>query len=327
MAALDMVRDFDIANAEVTLWTFRGPTGPAQKDPKYSGRWVRTTAAVDEALKTTFNDEVKRIEEVKSYSLLEENHETSALLIAVDETHAGYVLDQSAAETQNRQASMREHIANSNFYLVKLSFQDSVVYGVRKTDQTWKTKRARNVQALFFVDGELDIDDRPRFDISRTFDFLIAGSEILCLKKGNFESILRYKKAHQSDFAELQIEPEFAATFADMAPLVKFVGNNKIHLRRALAIRQKGHYKEAGFMANLQERHTECGLSLEFNEKGQIVPTPETCSDIVTALLDHRLTSRFSERFFDVPSSQEVEVCKQETGHPPVSAAQVVEAR
>lgn len=308
MAAIDTVRDLDVNNAAITLWTFRGPTGPAHENPSYSGRWVRTTEDVDEAIKTAFVDEVARIEEVKNYGLLEENHETSALVIAADETHAEYVLGQCAAETQNRQASRREHIANSRFYLAKFSVQDTIVYGVRKTDQTWKTRRARNVRTMVFSDGELDIDDRPRFDISRTFDFIVADAEILCLNKRNFESILRYKQAHQSDFVELQAEPEFIAAFDDMTPLVEFVGNNKIQLRRASAIRQKGHYKEAGFMENLRQRHKECGLTLEFNEQGEIVATPETCSDIVTALLDHRLTSRFSEMYFDVPSSTAVEV-------------------
>ena len=308
MAAIDTVRDFDINNAALTLWTFRGPTGPAHGNPTYSGRWARTTNEVDEALKIAFVDEVSRIEEVRNYGLLEENHETSALLIAADETHAGYVLEKCAAETQNRQASRREHIANSSFYLAKFATQDTVVYGVRKTDQTWKTRRARNIRTMVFSDEELDIDDRPRFDISHTFDFVIADTEILCLNKRNFESILRYKQAHQDDFAELQEEPEFIAAFADITPLVEFVGNNKIQLRRTSAIRQKGHYKEAGFMANLRQRYNECGLTLEFNAQGEIIATPETCSDIVTALLDHRLTSRFSELYFDVPSSTAVEV-------------------
>ena len=308
MAALDTVQDLNVNDAVVTLWTFRGPTGPAHGNPSYTGRWARTTDDVDEALKTSFVDEVNRIEEVKNYGLLEENHETSALLIALDETHAGYVLEKCAAETQNRQASTREHIANSKFYLAKFSFQDTVVYGVRKTDQTWRTRRARNTRSMIFSDGELDIDDRPRFDISRRFDFIIADEEILCLHKRNFESILRYKQAHQNDFAELQGEAEFVAAFADMAPLVEFVGNNKIQLRRTSAIKQKGHYRRAGFMENLRQRHKECGLTLEFNGQGQIVATAETCSDIVTALLDHRLTSRFSEMYFDVPSSRAVEV-------------------
>ena len=308
MAVLDTLRDFDIADANVTLWTFRGPTGPAKENPKYTGRWVSTTENVAESLKSVFRDEVTRIEEIKDYSLLAENHETSALLISVDETHAGYVLEQSAAELPDKRALKLEQIANSNFYLAKFALPNFVVYGVRKTDQTWKTKRAKNFRTLIFRDRELDIDDRPRFDISHTFDFLIVESEILCLNKRNFESILRYKKAHQDEFKELQREPEFAAIFADMAPLIEFVGNNKIQLRRAQVIRQKGHYKQAGFMNNLRQRHKECGLTLKLNRHGEIVSTPETCSDIVTALLDHRLTSRFSERFFDVPSSTEVEV-------------------
>ncbi|MCY4141734.1 MAG: DUF4868 domain-containing protein [Rhodobacteraceae bacterium] len=308
MVAIDTVRNFDVHSAVVTLWTFRGPAGPARENPRYSGRWTRTTDDVDEALKATFVDEVNRIEEVKNYGLLEENHETSALLIGLDETHVGYVLEKCAAETQNRQASRREHIANSSFYLAKFTVQDAIVYGVRKADQMWKTKRAMNFRTMVFRDGELDIDDRPRFDISCTFDFIVADGEILCLNKRNFESILRYKQAHQNDFSQLQGEPEFIAAFADLAPLVEFVGSNKIQLRRASAIRQKGHYRDASFMENLRQRHSECGLTLEFNRQGQIVATPETCSDVVTALLDHRLTSRFSEMYFDVPSSTAVEV-------------------
>ena len=161
---------------------------------------------------------------------------------------------------------------------------------------------------MVFRDGELDVDNRARFDIARTFDFLIADGEILCLNKRNFESILRYKQAHQEDFESLQTEPEFVSVFADLAPLADFIDNNKIQLRRASAIRQKGHYKELHFMQNLRERHTECGLALVFDAQGRIIVTPETCSDIITALLDHRLTSRFSERYFDVPSSTPVQI-------------------
>lgn len=308
MAAIDTVRDFNINDAAVSLWTYRGPTGRADGVPNYTGRWARTSEDVNNALKRSFVDEVGRIEEVKNYSLLEENHETSALLIAFDETHAGYVTEKCAAETANSRASRREHIQNCRFYLAKFSFHDTIIHCVRKADMTWQTRRAKNFRTMVFSDEELDIDDRPRFDISSRFDFIIAGADILCINKRNFESILRYKQAHQDDFVKLQAEPEFAAAFSDLEPLVEFVGSNKIQLRRVSAIKQKGHYKDAGFMENLRARYGECGLTLEFNGQGQIVVTPETCSDIVTALLDHRLTSRFSEMYFDVPSSTAVDV-------------------
>ena len=138
MAALETVRHFDIDDAVVTLWTFRGPTGPALQEPKYMGRWVGTTADVDEALKLVFQEGVAKIEETKDYSLLEENHDTSALLITVDETHAGYIIEQSAAETQNKRSSKQQHIENSKFYVAKFSCVDAVTYAVRKTDLTWE---------------------------------------------------------------------------------------------------------------------------------------------------------------------------------------------
>lgn len=45
-------------------------------------------------------------------------------------------------------------------------------------------------------------------------------------------------------------------------------------------------------MARLRERHAEFGLQIQFDEEGRIDVTPETCVDIITALLDHRLSVR-----------------------------------
>ena len=308
MTAIDTVKDFEIADAAVTLWTFRGPKGPASQLPKYSGRWIETTDALDSTLKSIFQTEADRIVEVKDYSILEENNESSALLISVEETSAGYIIDQIAGDSENKRVSEITHIQNSSFYVAKYSRPDAVIYAIRKTDAIWRTKRALNIQSVFFQDGQLDLDQRPRFDIARTFDFLIVGDEILCLNKRNFESILRYKQAYEEDFVNLQAEPEFVAVFADLAPLAEFVGNNKIQLRRASAIREKGHYKNANFIQRLQKYNAECGLTLKFDTQGRIIATPDTCSDIMTALLDHRLLSRFSERIYDVPSSSPVQI-------------------
>ena len=307
MPVLNTVEQFEIAQANVVLWTFRGPYGPKSQDPRYTGRWVDATDDVDEVLRTTLQIEVERIEEVKDYGLLEENHESSALRISVDETHAGYILEECAAEIQRKKSSKLRHIQNSTLYVAKYSWEDSVIYAVRKTDANWRTKRALNFQAVVFQDGQLDIGGGARFDIARTFDFLVADGEILCLNKRNFESILRYRQAHLEEFSELTQEPEFAGLFVDIAPLAEHVSDNKIQLRRASAIRQKGHYRDEEFVRRLREQHRECGLTMEFDVDGRIVATAETCSDIMTALLDHRLTSRFSQRVYDVPSSTPVQ--------------------
>jgi hypothetical protein len=81
------------------------------------------------------------------------------------------------------------------------------------------------------------------------------------------------------------------------------VGENKIQLRRASAIHQKGHYRDAEFMTRLREQHLNFGFAIQFDDNGRIIATPETCDEIVTALLDHRLSSAFSMRVYDVPSA------------------------
>ena len=129
---------------------------------------------------------------------------------------------------------------------------------------------------------------------------------MLVLDKAKFESVLNYKQAYKEDLEGLLKEPEFKAVFGETGALESYVGENKIQLRRASAIRQKGHYKNPGFMANLRARHGEYDLNIEFDADGRIVATPETCRDIFQALLDHRLASGFSENVYDVPDVKRV---------------------
>ena len=190
--------------------------------------------------------------------------------------------------------------------MAKLVHGDSVLHAVRKADSGWKTKRALSTRSVFFHDQTLGIDDRPHFEISKSIDFFIIGDDILCLHKSYMESILRYKETHKEDFQALQQDPDFASVFADVSPLVAFVGENKIQLRRVSAIRQKGHFRDDVFMARLRERHAQYGFTLQFDAEGRIVASPETCSQIITALLDHRLASGFSENIYDVPSATRI---------------------
>jgi hypothetical protein len=152
------------------------------------------------------------------------------------------------------------------------------------------------------------MDNRPHFDLERTIDFFIFGEDVLILNKGHFESILRYKDAHLGDFDELQAEPDFARIFVDLNPLVQHVGVNKIQLRRMSAVRQKAYYCNAEFMSRLRQHHAEYGLTFQFDADGKIVATPETSSQIITALLDHRLRSGFSDLTYDVQDAKPVTI-------------------
>lgn len=96
--------------------------------------------------------------------------------------------------------------------------------------------------------------------------------------------------------------------FVDMAPLIAHVGANKIQLRRACAIRDKGHYRDMGFMDRLRANQAEYGLMITFDANGRIIATPETCAQIMTALLDHRLKSGFSTLVYDVQDTTPIKV-------------------
>ena len=305
MAILDELKSFNVADANASLWVFKGPRGSVDTPPIYTGRWVEITESVANALKETVINERQRIEEVLEYDLLAQNNEASALSIQKDATHAGILTVAVAAETSPKRVSQQKQLLNSTFYVTKLVHENSLMYAVRRITGAWKTKRAFS---LFFSDERLDVDERPHFDLEKSIDFFILSDDLVILNKGHFESVLRFKEAHASDFLELQTDPEFANLFVDMAPLIEYVGVNKIHLRRVSALRQYGNYRNPEFMALFRQHSTEYGFTIPFDNDGKMVITPETGPQVLTALLDHRLRSAFSKRIYDVPSATPVAI-------------------
>ncbi|MGP4674808.1 Kiwa anti-phage protein KwaB-like domain-containing protein [Agrobacterium pusense] len=308
MAALEDLKALDLAQAQVVLWTVKGPTGPAADAPRYSGRWIDTTDEVDAVLKEILAADLAKIEEVLDYGLLAQNNEASALTIGFDETHADQLLQELAAELPKKKASSVKHLLNAKFYVAKFVVGQQVIYAVRKTEEGWKTKRALNVRDLYFADEQMGLDDRPHFQLSKNFDFFIFGGEILVKSKNVFESFLRYKSEQRQEFVGLQAEAEFLEIFVDVAPLVAFVGDNKIQLRRACAIRDKGHYKDPLFMERLRNNQAEYGFGIQFDGQGKIIATLDTCAQIMKALLDHRLKSGFSTLIYDVQDTTPVQI-------------------
>lgn len=308
MPILDDLKALDLNAAHVNLWTVKGPTGPIAQAPIYPAKWVETTAPLDASLKQIFTEQLGRIEEVIAYGLLAQNNEASALSIPVDETHAAPLLAAVAAETAPRKVSQTKHLQNTNFYVAKIVVGDDIAYAVKKTAKSWKTKQAHSVRSAIFQDQVLTVDEQPHFELSRSFDFVVFGESVLILDKSKFESVLRYREAQRSSFVDLQNEAEFQNLFLDMAPLIAHVGANKIQLRRACAIRDKGHYRDPGFMNRLRDNQADYGLTITFDANGLIIATPETCAQIMTALLDHRLKSGFSTLVYDVQDTTPINV-------------------
>lgn len=297
---------FDVEASEVRVWLFRKSGGANGAAPTFTGRWIAINPQLDAALKQAIEEERGRIEEVADYSLLAQNNEASALSIGTVETHADLILERTANPVPGRMASSLRDIQNTHFYVVKLTTGDQSLLAVRKTDSSWRSVKRRGRIDVVFRNEALALDQEPAFSLSRYIDFFIVGDVVLISNKQNFESVLNYREAHAADFVQLQAEPEFSALFADLNPLIAFVGTNKIQLRRVSAIRQKGHYRNADFLDRLRANFDQAHLDLQFGPDGRLVVTPENCSHVITAFLDHRLMSLFSENFYDVPDATQV---------------------
>jgi hypothetical protein len=294
---------FDVDGAALTVWTFKKSGGAGGSAPNFTGRWIAVDPGLELAVKNSLRQQRAAIEEVNPYTLLAQNNEASVLSIGANETYADQIIAATADPLPQRRATTLQHIQNTDFYVIKLVSNGNELYAFRKTDASWHTKKRKTAIDVLFRDQTLTLEPAPAFSLSAYVDFFIFGGTIYMLDKGRFESVLSYRQAHADQFIALQAEPAFGAIFSDIAPLVAYIGTNKIQLRRACSIEIKGHYRDNGFMQRLRDRFQQYRLNIVFDATGLIVPTPETCADIMTALLDHRLSSAFSEAIYDVPDA------------------------
>ena len=297
MTSLADLKAFDVQGAEVTLWTFKGTA------PNINGHWIETTDDLNVELKAIFTSQLHQITEAQDYTLMAQNNEGSVLSLPGDETALDSILTAIAGRHRRRRTNNVTTLRNAKFYVVKLAVAGHVVLGIRKTDTSWRTRTAVNILTVVYKDRELDVVEDEGFKIHKSFDMFYVNGDLLICNKRNFESVLAYRAAHEDDFAEMQQEVEFQNVVEGFDVLNEFVGTNRIHLRRMSAIREKGFYKDDDFMNNLRARFEDFGLNIQFDDAGKIVPTAETCRDILTALLDHRLRSGFSGNTYDVPDA------------------------
>ncbi|MDQ3080779.1 MAG: DUF4868 domain-containing protein [Gemmatimonadota bacterium] len=304
MADLAELKAFDVEGSDLTVWVYKRSTRDGL--PVFKGRWVGITDELAESLRAAVSGAIGDVDEMIAFDVLAQNHETSVLTLGADETHIALVEAQAANPTEERKVKQLREIANSDFYMLRFATAEGLLLAVRKTNATWSTRRSSGMLRVVFDDQELDLDERPAFSLEPYFDFFVLGEDIFVSNKARFESVLSYRAGHVEAFEELVGEPEFGGIFSDMAAITEFVGTNKIHLRRAIAIREKGHFRDAGFMDNLRANYAAMGLTIGFDGEGRIVPTPESCRDIFQALLDHRLDSRLSMLIYDVQSTEAV---------------------
>ncbi|TIV75627.1 MAG: DUF4868 domain-containing protein, partial [Mesorhizobium sp.] len=193
----DALTDFNIADAAVSVWLFR--KSGLSEAPVFTGRWVPTDDALRGALREAIHEIRAGIDEAEPYGLLAAIGEGQALTISLDETHAGLVVDSAAAELPQRRALNVGQMRNTDFYVVKLTYQDQVLHAVTKTNSSWKSRQIQNLFTVYFNGEQLGLEHDPSFSLSRSVDFFVVGEDIVILDKADFESVLNYKQAHATD--------------------------------------------------------------------------------------------------------------------------------
>nr|WP_100548268.1 MULTISPECIES: Kiwa anti-phage protein KwaB-like domain-containing protein [unclassified Pseudomonas] len=306
MAEIEDLHNFDIQNAQVNLWVFKKSTSGQPPQLKFNAHWVSLSENVIAKLKETATQCRLAMTETIEYGLLAQNNEGSALRVPLIETHADKIIAESLDQTPAKRVAEMKKMQNAAFYAVKISSPAGNLYCVKKTDDSWKTKKRNGAINTLFRANILEIDDSPTFNLAKVFDFFILNDSLFISNKRHFESILNHKAAHENDFIELLAEPAFQQVFTGVEEVRTYVGNNAIQLRRASAIRQKQNYLDPVFMQNLRAEYANFGLNINFAPGGQITPSPETCPDIFKALLDHRLKSHFSGRIYDVQNTESI---------------------
>jgi hypothetical protein len=117
---------------------------------------------------------------------------------------------------------------------------------------------------------------------------------------------VNYKQAHLDNFDQLNQDSDFVDLFDDVEPIKKYVGRDKIQLRRAAAIQEKGYYRNSDFIKSLIANKDRLKLNISVDGNNRIVVAEDACRDIFQALLDHRLISHFQENVYDVQHTVDV---------------------
>lgn len=304
MQTLDDLQAFDINNASVILWIFKKSYRDGQDH--YTGRWISLTAELSSQIKFTATQTIESRTELLSYDLLAQNNEQSFLAIERDETYASEIIEKSAAELPGKRIKKLKELENAAFYVVKFYGGQGTLYCAKKVDNSWQTRKQNGLMSVIFSEDVLDLNERPSFNISRDFDFLIFRDTLFISHKRNFESVLSHRAEYLESFSTLKADPDFSRLFSNLGHIASYVGTNRMHLRRAYMIWEKGHFRDANFIRNLRTHAPRLNLAIEFDEQSRIVTTAENCRDIFQALLDHRLNSLLSEKVYDVPNATSI---------------------
>jgi len=297
------LKTFDYQNSEAQLWVFKD----SASQRRFRAVYVQTDEELNNQLKSIVAQNVSRLTEHTEYSYISQNNENSCLTIDKSETDFSVLqtlIDRVAAENR---ATDKKDLFNAKGYVVKFIGSDRTIYAVKRSTSTWKTGYSKKFVNMVFRNGELSGMEDTSFSIERSFDFYIVDDLAFIANKRGFESAMGHSESYRLAFSQLQSSPEFSALFTDLTPIIEYVGNNSIHLRRMAVIEQKSVYSQPGFLSTLKAVSDSRNWGLNFDDStNNIIPCEDTVRTIIQVLLDHRLLSELTSNTYDVPDAKPI---------------------
>jgi len=299
----NLLRAFNFAQSTTHLWVFK----KSSTNTKFIAHYVPTDQVLTNTLKQLIQTEMARITEFTPYSYLAETNENSCL--STSQQGTDFQLLKVQVDRPEPECNVRgiKDLKGAEGYLVKFINNGETVYAVKRSTATWKTSYQKKFINMIFLAGELSAAEDNGFSIERNFDFFCKNALIFIANKRGFESTMAYRDAYTQAFAGLQRNRSFAALFTDLQPLVDFVGNNSIQLRRMATVEQKGLYARPDFLGNLKQVNTSRGWGINFDPvTDKIIACDQTARTILQVLLDHRLMSEVTDNIYDVPDATQI---------------------
>jgi hypothetical protein len=301
--AFNALRTFDLTQASAHLWVFK----KSSTNRKYTAHYVPTDTTITTTLKELIRAEMERITEFSSYTYLSQTNENSCLAASIDDSDFQFLKTQvDRPETECRARGIKD-LKGAGGYLVKFSSNGETIYAVKRTTATWKTSYPKKFINMIFAAGELTSTEDNAFSIERSFDFYCKGERIFIANKSGFESVMSCRTAYVQAFSILQQAPSFSSLFTDLQPLVSYVGNNSIQLKRMATVEQKGLYEHPNFLNNLKRVNDRRNWGINFDTStNRIIACDQTARAILQVLLDHRLMSEVTDYIYDVPDATQI---------------------
>lgn len=299
--ALLAVKEFAIDEAIMSFWTVKAKNGGG-----YTARSINVDEPIRRELKEVAKNAINGLTEVDDYTLIAQTNEVSCLHVGVDETNfpdISQLVDEAADEEVIRNMS---ELNNSLAYVVRLWSRGKSLYCVKRVGNDWVAKKKRGLNSVVFRENMLSLIEEPTLVIYQSYDFYVIDDHVLVASKKAFETVLKYKSTYVASMQKLKVENDFSGIFADMTPLLDYVGDNTMHLRRMSVIADRGYYKDVAYMQRLKEINKKEGWKINYDENGKIVPCPDSVKTIMQVLLNHRLFSQLSLDSYDVPSATQI---------------------